>query len=49
MKKIKKQHIIPGFVLFLMVMLLGIIIFCSLASILFPIDLGETNLTERML
>lgn len=49
MKKIKKQHIIPGFVLFLMVMLLGIIIFCSLASILFPIDLGETNLTERLL
>lgn len=49
MNKIKKQHMIPPFILFLMILLLSIIIFSSLASILFPIDLGETNLTERLL
>lgn len=49
MKKIKKQRAIPGFILFLMILLLGIILFSSLASVMFPIDLGETNLTERLL
>lgn len=49
MKKIKKQYTIPPFILFLMLLLLFIVVFSSLASILYPIDLGETNLTERLL
>lgn len=49
MKKVKKQYMIPPFILFLMLLLLSIVIFSSLASVLFPIDLGETNLTERLL
>lgn len=49
MKKIKKQQIVPGFILFLILVLMIIIIFSSLASVMFPIDLGETNLTERLL
>ena len=49
MKKIKKQHVIPPFILILMIILLSIIVFSSLASVLYPIDLGETNLTERLL
>ncbi len=49
MKKIKKQHVIPPFILILIIILLSIIVFSSLASVLYPIDLGETNLTERLL
>lgn len=49
MKKIKKQYTIPPFILFLMLLLLFIVVFSSLASVLYPIDLGETNLTERLL
>lgn len=49
MKKVKKQYPVPPLILFLVILLLSIVIFSSLASVLFPIDLGETNLTERLL
>lgn len=49
MKKIKKQPVIPKFILFLMIVLLFLVIFSSMASVLFPIDLGETSLTDRLL
>ena len=49
MKKIKKQPIIPTFILFLMIILLAIIVFSSMASVMFPIDLGETSLVDRLL
>lgn len=49
MKKIKKQPMIPTFILFLMIVLLAIIAFSSMASIMFPIDLGETSLVDRLL
>lgn len=49
MKKIKKQPMIPTFILFLMIVLLAIIVFSSMASIMFPIDLGETSLVDRLL
>ncbi|MCI8887119.1 MAG: ABC transporter permease [Hungatella sp.] len=49
MNKIKKQPVIPRFILFLILVLLAIMIVSSMASVLFPIDLGQTSLTERLL
>lgn len=49
MKKIKKQPMIPELILFLIIVLVSVIVFSSLASVLFPIDLGATSLAERLL
>ena len=48
MNKIKKQPVIPRFILFLILVLLAIMIVSSMASVLFPIDLGQTSMTERL-
>lgn len=45
----KKSRTIPPLILFLIITFLIIVIFSMFASVFFPIDLGETNLTNRLL
>jgi len=47
-KRKNYNQTIPAFILFLMISFLAIFIFSLLAPVLFPIDLGTTNLAERL-
>ena len=44
----RKQHAIPPMILILMISFAAILVYSLLAPVLFPVDLGETDIMNRL-